>query len=161
MATFTAQILIGHDDPYHEGIIPYSYMFLSENSRPAWILRSFPDCANAIPFPEIVWIPTLGNIVEDAMLMIGIYIVKDNVLIDQANNFLGGNTSILNMNRVDTVRDHFTASQRQQLYQICKNQVKYPKIIYSILEKSSSKIKQTLQTVLSGYKNLNFKILSW
>jgi hypothetical protein len=40
MGTFTAQILIGNNHRYGGGIIPSHAVFLSENSRPAWILKN-------------------------------------------------------------------------------------------------------------------------
>ena len=41
MATFTAQVLIGHSHPYHDGILPTHAIMVSENSRAALVLVPF------------------------------------------------------------------------------------------------------------------------
>ncbi len=77
MATFTAQILVGSPHPNHGGINPTHSLFLSENSRPAWILVDpYPDSGPRNS--RIVWIPTLENMLEDALLMIAVYVCKDD-----------------------------------------------------------------------------------
>lgn len=38
MAAYTAQALVGQAHPNHGGITPTHRLYLSENSRPAWIL---------------------------------------------------------------------------------------------------------------------------
>ena len=79
MATFTAQILIGAKHPYDSGMMNSSHsLFLSENSRPAWILSTtdiFNE--NKQTQPRITWIPTLENMLEDALVMIGLYVLED------------------------------------------------------------------------------------
>jgi len=55
--------------------IPH-YLFLSENSRAAWILvpqnvfRGFQPVRG----PKITWIPTVENILEDALLVMALYV---------------------------------------------------------------------------------------
>ena len=43
MATLIAQILIGSSHPYDGGINPTHCLFLSENSKPAWVLKDLAD----------------------------------------------------------------------------------------------------------------------
>ena len=74
MGTFTAQILVGTPDLYHGGIIPTHYLFLSENDRPAWILEDKSGSQN------VVWVPTIEDILEDALLMIAVHVCKDSYL---------------------------------------------------------------------------------
>lgn len=67
MATLTAQILIGEGHPNHDGINPSHYLFLSENSRSAWVLlpeNIFSQSSKRTP--KITWIPTVDNMLEDA-----------------------------------------------------------------------------------------------
>jgi hypothetical protein len=65
MATLTAQILVGQSHPNHGGIIPTHQLFLSENSRPAWLLNEI-DSGKTIAR----WIPTLEHMLEDGIVMI-------------------------------------------------------------------------------------------
>jgi len=87
MATFTSQILIGQKHSYDGGIINITHtLYLSENSRPAWILSPTDGFKEKEQNPlRITWIPTLENMLEDALVMIGLYVVKDKELIRLAN----------------------------------------------------------------------------
>ncbi|MCT8136970.1 hypothetical protein H1D32_03990 [Anaerobacillus sp. CMMVII] len=77
MGTFTAQLLVGSAHPYEGGIYGITHTLqLSENGRPAWILNSTNDAKKA----KIMWIPTLEHMLEDALLMIGLYVWKDEAL---------------------------------------------------------------------------------
>jgi hypothetical protein len=90
MATCTCQILIGQKHSYDSGIINITHtLYLSENSRPAWLLSptdEFND--NKQIQRKITWIPTLENMLEDALVMIGLYVVKNKELIALANQYL-------------------------------------------------------------------------
>ena len=85
MGTFTAQILVGDSHPNHGGIIPSHMLFLSENDRPAWILKSIGLWGEEKAGKTVTWIPTIENMLEDALLMISLYIMKDKELIRMAN----------------------------------------------------------------------------
>lgn len=39
MASMTAQLVVGTPDRYHGGIYPRQIVWLSENSRPGWVLQ--------------------------------------------------------------------------------------------------------------------------
>lgn len=81
MATFTAQILVGQKHPYDGGITNLSHtLYLSENSRPAWIL----SVINGETSQKITWIPTIEHMLEDALVMIGLYVLKDPELLSTA-----------------------------------------------------------------------------
>src|SRR5688500_16226564 len=91
MSSMTAQLGVGHPDTYHGGIAPTHIVWLSENSRPAWILQSVwrgftsdPDDA----FDEAdgptwtdertVWVPSgPESILEDGLLLIATHVVND------------------------------------------------------------------------------------
>ncbi len=79
MATFTSQILVGRSHPNSGGIIPTHYLLYSENDRPAWALvpeNVFTDSSEQTA-AKIVWIPTADNPLEDALLMIALFAVRD------------------------------------------------------------------------------------
>jgi hypothetical protein len=94
LATITAQILIGTEHPYHGGINPTHYLFLSENDRPAWILTSENISGENSGFEKIVWNPTVENMFDDALFMINLYIEKNKTLIA----FLKENYKKINFN---------------------------------------------------------------
>lgn len=81
MSTITAQILIGTEHPYHGGVNPTHYLFLSENDRPAWILVNENIIGENSGIERIVWNPTTENMFEDALFMINLYIEKNKTLI--------------------------------------------------------------------------------
>jgi hypothetical protein len=93
MATMTAQMLIGMAHPYDGGINPNYYMYLSENSVPRWTLIQENISSKYLEEKDqriAQWIPTIENMLEDALLMIGIYIIKDESLINMAKQFFNG-----------------------------------------------------------------------
>jgi hypothetical protein len=80
MASFTAQIIAGNGGGYeNEGIIPLDTLYLSENSRPAWVLKKGPK--------KITWIPTVDNMLEDGLLMLAIHAIKQPEIIALANQY--------------------------------------------------------------------------
>ena len=81
MSTITVQILIGTEHPYHGGINPTHFLFLSENDRPAWILTNENITGENPDIEKIIWNPTTENMLEDALFMINLYIEKDKTLI--------------------------------------------------------------------------------
>jgi len=79
MSAITAQILVGQAHPNLGGINPTHYLFLSENSRPVWILvpQNLWELESSINEKKVTWIPTVENLLEDALLMIGIHVLKN------------------------------------------------------------------------------------
>jgi len=74
MATYTASILVGHSHPNHGGITPTHELFLSENSRPAWIL--VPHLPKS-EFRDKIWIPSVEHMLEDGLLMINALVLRN------------------------------------------------------------------------------------
>lgn len=82
MGTFTAQLLVGNSHPYDGGINTITHtLYLSENSRPVWILLT--NDGKRI----MRWIPTLENMLDDGLLMIGLYVLKDEELLKMKNQY--------------------------------------------------------------------------
>ena len=79
MGTYTAQILVGRAHPYHGGIQPTHQMFLSENSRPAWVLHAFSDRESE----PLSWVPTVEKMLEDGLLLLG-YSLLDSTTLRQS-----------------------------------------------------------------------------
>jgi hypothetical protein len=145
MATLSAQILVGSPHPYHAGINPTHYMFLSENDRPAWILvdqNIFQEEQGS--FSKITWIPTVENMLEDAILMVAIHVLKDREILRIAKN--------VNI-RTDAKWVEFSSNlddpQRNRLYKKCRVISDFPKLIISVFKGST--IENQL-SVLDHYK---------
>ncbi len=92
MATFTAHILVGHSHPNHGGISPSHALFLSENSRPTWILipLGLPGSESTTGHNSITWVPTVEHMLEDALLMIAVHVLQERSIVER---FQGGSAS--------------------------------------------------------------------
>lgn len=84
MGTFTAQILVGRSHIYHGGIIPSHILFLSENGRSAWCLYPFDsyNCHRRDSNIFRVWICDPSTILRDVMVMIALFVMKNENLIN-------------------------------------------------------------------------------
>lgn len=100
MATTTATIFIGTAHPNHSGIIPTHYIQLTENSRPALLLRSIDG--NDKP---ITVIPTLEDMVKDIYLMVAVFVTKNVILVNE-----------INTPKKESMYDLFTDAERKALY---------------------------------------------
>jgi len=134
MGTFTAQILIGEPHQNHDGIIPYHQLFLSENSRPAWILRKIytPDDTTKTDVEEIVWIPTLENMLEDALLVIAVHIIRNPDVIKAASAF----TEDISASFLE-LYSAFKDEELKVLYEKCREIENFPKLAVSVFRHST------------------------
>jgi len=133
MATLTANILVGTTHPNHGGINPTHYVFLSENSKPAWILvpenisspKTFKD-------QRVIWVPTSENMLEDALLMIAIHVIKHKEVCDLSKKyFVNNNKEIVKM------YEDINQENLEELYRKCRCIDNSYKIVISILEGST------------------------
>ncbi len=158
MATLTAQILIGFSHMYNGGINPTHAMYLSENSRPAWILIT-QNVSDPVSNEKVVWIPTLENMLEDGLLMVALYVLQDkNVCAEAKRMFNWSNDTYIEAYNIKDM-------DRQHLYTLCKNLEYRFKVILSVFKGSG--ISQQLQVLLeygmevevceSGY-NRNYNV---
>ena len=133
MATLTAQILVASSHQNHGGIQPTHYLFLSENSRPAWVLvpENVFNPGNE-KITKVTWIPTIENMLEDALLMIAINVLKDKDIIALAKEYfkkdIHGSLSLYEDIGPETLRT---------LYQKCRKLKNKFKIVLTVLEGSS------------------------
>jgi hypothetical protein len=136
MATFTAQMLIGQKHSYDSGIINISHsLYLSENSRPAWILTPtdiFNEHKQAQP--RITWIPTLENMLDDILLMVSYFILKDENISQELSKIDSKKLSFLEM------YEDIDKETRLKLYKSNKDIIggyKDLKLVFSIFKGSS------------------------
>jgi hypothetical protein len=84
MATITAQILVGHPNKLGNGMLPTHCLLLSQGTKPVWILKNLDILeSQSSTHSTIRWIPTTENLLEDALLLISINILKDKELINK------------------------------------------------------------------------------
>lgn len=134
MGIMTAEVIVGSDHPFHDGIHPQVRVELWENSRPAWLIKKGNEEV------AVRMIPTLDHMVEDLMLLIGLHVVRDQGLIDAVEK------SIQNGSLEDlALYEAFDEKQRRALYQRCR-MVAYPlTLVFLIFDTSSlSYIKEIL-----------------
>jgi hypothetical protein len=81
MSSISAQVLVGHTHPYHGGIIPDQRIYLSENSRPALILEDERPLKAVKDSQKVIWVPTVENMLEDILLMVTVFVLKNEKVI--------------------------------------------------------------------------------
>ncbi len=123
MGTITAQIMIGGKHPNDGGISPAYTMYLYEGSRAAWQLKKEGDLSQ-----EVVWIPTVENMLEDALLLIALYVERDEAMVALVESKLGRS-----LPRRLEVYQEFDDATRAELYQICRSRLFGSKLILSVL----------------------------
>lgn len=116
MASITAQILIGHTDQLNGGMLPTHCLLLSEGSKPVWILKNLDIMEDHhSSLTTIRWVPTEENLLEDALLMIYIYVLKAEEILKKARLcFPDLSTALINLN------SDIEVSKLQELRLTCK-----------------------------------------
>lgn len=141
MGTVTCQILVGRAHQNHGGIEPTHMLTLWENDRPAWVLRNIlPDgffTEGNRNQKDIVWVPTLENMLEDAILMIGIYVIKDRTLTELAKKYFKKDLS----ERIELYED-IEEEKLNQLYEACREVDVNYKLVITVLDGSSINAKK-------------------
>lgn len=147
MGTITAQILVGSPHLYHEGLMPTHQVFLSENSRPAWVLtrpglvppphtrppRGEEEAGRRPPHRRITWIPGgPDHILEDALVMIAYHVIGDPGVVALADECIGG----IGGERV-SLDAACSAERMEEIRERCRTVEAWPKLILSAFEGSS------------------------
>jgi hypothetical protein len=127
-------MLIGTGHPNHGGIGPTHYAFLSENSRPAWMLvsQNVFDSGRRGGWKKIVWIPTVEHMLEDGILMMAIHVLRDKDVLSNAKKSF----KTANLNRVELYED-IESEALIKLYEQCRSIKILFKIVLTVLEGST------------------------
>lgn len=162
MGSYTAQILIGSPHPNMGGITPTHVLYLAENGRPSWsVMPAGPayiygnapggseaasaDGDNGDKTGPPVWIPSLDHMLEDALLMVGVYILKDKQLTEliyEARGKIAEQTA-LEYGKPSPQRDDFlelgylSPADRAPLYERCRAMNHRYKAVVTVFEGSS------------------------
>ncbi len=134
MSTVTAQILVGQKHYYSGGIIPSHRLYLFENSRASWLLiaediSKDPAASNK---NKIKWVPTVEKMLEDALLMVAMYVERDEALIKMAGSYFRSKDS----NGLELYQD-IKPHDLNKLYEKCRSIIFNNKIIVSVFEGST------------------------
>ncbi|MDP4087861.1 MAG: hypothetical protein Q8930_01170 [Bacillota bacterium] len=133
MATITSEILIGHSNDLSGGIIPTHILLLSEGSKPVWILKDLDILEDHTHGSNTIrWIPTTDNVLEDALLMISIYVLRDKDLVENASKYFRSFSD----NIIELSRD-ISIENLKELYRMCRRLQYDYKLILSCFTGSS------------------------
>ena len=117
MGVYTAQILVGCGKMYDKGINPSHVLFLYEDDQEAtWVLKQL-DLQNDRSFkslqPAKRWACPLDSLLDDAMLLIAMYVLEDDVVITLVKEL----EKIDDLDKLD-LKDGITNEDRQILYDL-------------------------------------------
>jgi len=126
----TAQILIGGPvETMMDRFTPHYVIYLAENSRPSFSLNATSiHQGDAEDFNQVIWVPTIENTLEDALLMIAIYLHKDQTIVKAAERYIEIS------NKVECY--DIPEEGRKELYGLLNNYEFKDYIIFSIFEGS-------------------------
>jgi len=126
MATITATILVGTAHQNHGGIAPTHQLLLSENSRPSWTLHALHSRQ-----PLAVWIPTVEDMLEDGLLLVGLLALRNAELVAAATGFRREYDERAEM------YDDISEVERRRLYERCRTIGPAAKLVITVLAGSS------------------------
>lgn len=133
MATMTAFIKIGGNHPNDQGLVNLTHtMYLSENGVARWTLRKenlYQEEKGETK--AISWIPTPENMLQDALLMIGLFVYRDDELIKKAEEVFQKPIS-----QFDVI-DSSLGLNLEKLYDKVKVLGKGSKLVINVLDGSS------------------------
>ena len=144
MGTYTCQILLGSNHPYHGGILPGYQLFLRENDRAAWILRKIPPVEENDDEEAICWIPVRPEtIMRDAMMLLAYHLLKEPKFVRETEEVMGESVdkgADLNNMGWDSEKKEWNNSwydKVDELYESCKRIKNWPSMVITILDGSS------------------------
>jgi hypothetical protein len=138
MSTLTAQILVGKNPVIEEDFCPSHALFLFEDSVPKennflkWMLlpTGLVGPRQQSTHQRIIWGSTSHSAMEDALLMIGLYVERIPALMELASRFFDPSLSILNVNAT------LTRGQTRQLDRLVRESQHDSHIAVSIFANS-------------------------
>jgi len=125
MSSITAQVIVGHRGNFDDGIRPAYAVFLSENDRPALLLRSIDPYGDGAREEDKdkswAWIPTTEHTLEDAILMIAVYVLRNAEVLARLSEFgFDPARGIRDDRQPVELYSAFTEEQRAELYGMCR-----------------------------------------
>jgi hypothetical protein len=136
MSSVTTLILIGHAHPNMGGIRSFAEITLEEGDRPGLLLRWNAPRGKTDPesFRKFTMIPTIENMLDDAVLMIAYAVCRHPKIFEKVNRITKGVP--LDSNYL-TMYDDFTLEQRAELYADVKAIDDLPMVTWCLFEGSA------------------------
>ena len=148
MAAITCIILVGNSHPYGGGNRHFAEIELSENSRPNFSLSWKRRPRDNPFFEKFLIIPTVENMVDDAMLMVSASICRH---VDTLEYMRNSGIEIDQKSVRIELYDELSEEQRLSLYSIVKSNKNFPKLTFCIFEECH------LLTQIDKFKEYNFE----
>lgn len=149
MANITAQILVKDPKGFSGHFDAFSKVQLSEGGRPLWVSRRpiHPD----MNMRRFSWIPTVENMLDDALVMLALHILEDEQLTATVQDFMQGRRykSLL-------LYEDLTDQQRKILYEQCKAISFAEEVMVVVFHDSSV---QSCLSTLQDYQ-MDFQVLT-
>ena len=141
MSSVTAQVLVGGRGNFDDGIRPVYAVFLNENDRPALLLRSidpYRDERQEDSDVVWVWIPTVEHTLQDAILMIAVYVLKNEEILSRLGEFgFDPERAIRSDRQPVELYSTFTEEQRAELYGMCHDLPEEFSLLVTVLDSSA------------------------
>ncbi|RBW68964.1 hypothetical protein [Bacillus taeanensis] len=132
MGALTSQILVGQGNPEEGGINPSHYLYLSEDGLSVWsLVQTTNEVENDCK--RVTWVSTPEHLLEDALLMIGLYVIKDHELKQMAAEYFTekkGRAVVMLKEKDD---------RKEKLYRRARKIASHKKIILTVFHGSSVK----------------------
>lgn len=127
MGSYTGHIFIGKTDDFHGGIIPQFTLQLWENSTPRLILSRVAGKGKRGKLA--LWVPTVDHMIDDVMLMIGLYVEQNETLVKYFQRVIPQHVSMEDLE----IWRHVTDEIRQSLYAVCQQILFRNYVVFSLL----------------------------
>jgi len=133
VSAVTALILIGNSHPHDGGMRAFAEIILEEGERPTFKLRWIRPLkkSSSTQFRNFTMIPTLENMLDDALLII-VYALCRNTKIFKKINLITKGAPVYT-HRLSMYED-FTKEERLELYADIKEISDFPKVTWCLFE---------------------------
>ncbi|EEG78682.1 hypothetical protein [Dethiobacter alkaliphilus] len=131
MSNITASLLIGRSST-KDGIYATHSMYLIEEEKPVWFLQETGIEQTELNGSCVTWVPRSDSVLEDGLMMIALYVVKNKDFVDLAERYIhgvGGDKADLN---ADVKKENL-----EELRNKCRNLNFGKKVAITVLEGSA------------------------
>ena len=141
MSSVTAQVVVGDRGNFDDGIRPAYAVFLNENDRPALLLRSidpYGDDRQKGSDTVWVWVPTIEHTLEDAILMIAVYVLRNEEVLSRLSELgFDPEKGVRSDRQPVELYSTFTEEQRAELYGLCRSLPEEFGLLVTVLDSSA------------------------
>ncbi len=132
MGTITCIIFVGREHPFHGGIQPTHYLVFYENDVPGWVLMEYSIDKGTGRY--IGWNCIVEHPLEEALLMIAIYVMKNDEIINLVKQV--AKREVLSSNLVNPYEDIGKENLEKIFDRLRKIEINDLKLVITILQDS-------------------------